>query len=514
MTDRKMNNPRTRRWSALLVPVLLGACTVGPDYEKPEAAAQAEFKEAGQAWRQAAPSDAADRGPWWGIYNDPVLDGLEKQVDVSNQTLRQALAAYDQAKALVDEADANFWPTVAVSPSVTRSGGGSGSTGGSSFSSARGTSFGGGSRSVTQYSASASASWDIDLWGKIRRTVEADEETAQADAADIANARLSAQATLASDYFQMRGADQLKMLLHDTVEAFKRSLKITQDQYNAGTAAKTDVITAQTQLQSAQAQEINTGVQRAALEHAIAVLIGKTPADLSISPEPLTKTVPVTPAGVASRLLERRPDIAAAERQVAAANAQIGVAIAAFYPDLTLSGSYGFSSNTFGTLFRAANNVWSVGASASETIFDAGARSAAVAAARASYDQSVANYRQTVLAGFQQVEDELATLRILEQQDAVEEETVKSAHLAVQLTLNQYKAGTVAYTSVVTAQATALNEDESLLTISQNRMVASVTLVEALGGGWSADQLPARDKLDEFDKTEQQAAAVKTEDKP
>ncbi|MEI9984864.1 MAG: TolC family protein [Aliidongia sp.] len=224
--------------------------------------------------------------------------------------------------------------------------------------------------------------------------------------------------------------------------------------------------------------------------------------------------MPVTPAGVASRLLERRPDIAAAERQVAAANAQIGVAIAAFYPDLTLTGSYGFSSNTFGTLFRAANNVWSVGASASETVFDAGARSAAVAAARASYDQSVANYRQTVLAGFQQVEDQLATLRILEQQDAVEEETVKSAHLAVQLTLNQYKAGTVAYTSVVTVQATALSEDESLLTISQNRMVASVTLIEALGGGWSADQLPARDKLDEFDKTEQQAAAVKTDAKP
>ncbi|MEI9984865.1 MAG: TolC family protein [Aliidongia sp.] len=244
MTDRKMNHPRTRRWSALLVPVLLGACTVGPDYEKPEAAAPAEFKEAGQAWRQAAPSDAADRGPWWAIYNDPILDGLEKQVDVSNQTLRQSLAAYDQAKALVDEADASFWPTVAVSPSVTRSGSGSGSTGGSSLSSARGTSFGSSSRSVTQFGASASATWDIDLWGKIRRTVEADEETAQADAADVANARLSAQATLASDYFQMRGADQLKMLLHDTVEAFKRSLKITQDQYNAGTAAKTDVITA------------------------------------------------------------------------------------------------------------------------------------------------------------------------------------------------------------------------------------------------------------------------------
>jgi NodT family efflux transporter outer membrane factor (OMF) lipoprotein len=505
MTDQTMISPRTLRRAVLAVPALLAACTVGPDYQKPDAPIQTEFKEAGQAWRQAEPADVADRGAWWSIYHDPVLDGLERQVEVSNQSLKESLAAYDQARALVDEASANFWPSIAISPSVTRSKSGSGS--GSSSALARQFGVSSGSKATTSYSATASASWDIDLWGKIRRTVESDEETAQADAADVANAKLSAQATLASDYFQMRSADQLKTLLHDTVEAYKRSLKITQDQYNAGTAAKTDVITAQTQLQSAQSQEINTGVQRATLEHAIAVLVGKTPAEISIAPEPLTKTVPVTPTGIASKLLERRPDVAGAERRVAAANAQIGVAIAAFYPDLTLSGSDGFTGTSFPNLFKAANNVWSVGASASETIFDAGSRSAAVAAARAVYDENVATYRQTVLAGFQQVEDELATLRILEQQAAVEDETVKSAHLAVQLFLNQYKAGTVSYTSVVTAQATALSEDETLLTIQQNRMVASVTLVEALGGGWSADQLPARDKLDEFHKTEQEADA-------
>lgn len=503
MTDTIMKQRRLSGWSVLLVPAVLGACTVGPDYRKPDAPVAKDFKEAGQAWRQAAPADAIDRGAWWAIYNDPVLDGLERQVEVSNQTLKQALAQFEQAKALVDEADASFWPTVSVSPTATRSK----SAGFAGSSNAFAQQFGGGGTISNNYSASASASWDLDLWGRIRRTVEANEDTAQADAADVANARLSAQATLASDYFQMRGADQLASLLHDTVDAFKRSLKITQDQYNAGTAAKTDVIAAQTQLQSAQSQEINVGVQRAALEHAIATLIGKTPDAVTIAPAPLAEVVPVTPAGVASRLLERRPDIAAAERLVAAANAQIGVAVAAFYPDLTLTGSDGFTSSTLDTLFRAANNVWSLGAAASETIFDAGARSAAVAAARASYDASVANYRQTVLGGFQQVEDELAALRILEQQHAVEQETVKSAHHAVQLFLNQYKAGTVAYTAVITAQATALSEDESLLTIQQNRMIASVTLIEALGGGWSVGELPTPDQFEDYDQSERQADA-------
>jgi NodT family efflux transporter outer membrane factor (OMF) lipoprotein len=487
---------RMRRLGALLVPACLSACMVGPDYQRPDAPTETAFKEAGPGWTAAEPQDLAARGPWWSIYHDPVLDDLEKQIDVSNQTLRESEAAFRQARALVDEADANLFPTVSVTPTATRSGSPS--------------AFGRGRSVSSQYTAEAKASWDLDIWGRIRRTIESDAENAQASAADLAGARLSAQAQLATAYFQLRSTDQLKRLLDDTVDAFSRSLKITQNQYNAGTAAKSDVIQAQTQLQSAQSQAINTGVQRATLEHAIAVLVGKPPSEVSIALATLTDEIPVTPPGVATRLLERRPDIAGAERRMASANAEIGVAIAAFYPDLSLSGSFGYTSNTIGSLFKASNEIWSGGASLAETVFDAGARSAAVEAARATYDQSVATYRQTVLAAFQQVEDQLATLRVLEQQAAVEEETVKSAKLAVQLTLNEYKAGTVVYTSVVTAQATALNEEEALLTIHQNRLVASVTLIQSLGGGWNADQLPP---VDHLDQAEQMAEKAKAEGK-
>jgi NodT family efflux transporter outer membrane factor (OMF) lipoprotein len=497
MTECETKYRRRGYWPVLAMPMLLGACTVGPDYQKPDAASPVVYKEAGDAWKQAEPKDGIDRGAWWSIYDDPVLDGLEKQIEASNQTLRQSEAAYRQAVALVAEADAEFYPTASVAPSVTRSKGGSGLAGGNT-------------PPVTVYNAAATATWAPDLWGKIRRTVESDVDTAQADAANVAGARLLAQATLASDYYQLRGTDQLKTLLDETVVAFTRSLKITKDQYEAGTAQKSDVITALTQLESAQSQDINTGVLRATLEHAIAVLIGKPPSELTIEPAPLTDIVPVTPAGVASRLLERRPDIANAERLVAAANAQIGVAISAYYPDLTLTGSYGFTSPTLGALFSAANTVWSVGGSLSETVFDAGSRDAAVAAARANYDQTVANYRQTVLAAFQNVEDQLATLRILEKQAVVETDTVKQAKLAVELFLNEYKAGTVAYTSVVTAQATALTEEENALTIQQNRLVASVTLIQALGGGWVTDLLPDPDHLDQVEK---QTAATTGEPK-
>jgi NodT family efflux transporter outer membrane factor (OMF) lipoprotein len=476
-----------KRYRFLILPALLGACSVGPDYVKPEAPIQASFKEAGDAWKQAEPLDAIDRGAWWSVYNDPVLDGLERQVEISNQTLRQAEAAYRQARGLVDEADAAFYPTLSVSPTGTRTS--------SSLGAATGGVGGGRARvTVNQFTASAEASWAPDLWGKVRRTVEADTDTAAADAANVANAKLLAQSTLASDYFQLRGTDQLKALLDETVTAFTRSLKITKDQYEAGTAQKSDVIQAQTQLESAQSQDIQTGVLRATLEHAIAVLIGKPPAELTIEPAPLTEQVPVTPAGIASHLLERRPDIANAERLVAAANAQIGVAISAYYPNLTLTGSYGYSSPAVSGLFMVADSIWSFAGSASETVFDAGSRAAAVDIARANHDQTVATYRQTVLTAFQQVEDELATLRILEKQAAVEADTVKSARQAVGLFLNEYKAGTVTYTSVVTAQATALTEEEAALTILQNRLVASVALIQALGGGWSVDQLPAPDE--------------------
>jgi NodT family efflux transporter outer membrane factor (OMF) lipoprotein len=490
MTDYTARDRRLSYRAALAVPLLLGACAVGPDYQKPEAVKPAVFKEAGDAWKQAEPLDATDRGAWWSVYNDPVLDELERQVEISNQTLRQSEAAYRQAVALVDEADAAFYPTLSVAPSGMRQS--------SSLGAATGGVGGGRGRvTVNQFTANANASWAPDLWGKVRRTVEADTDTAEADAANVANARLLAQSTLASDYYQLRGTDQLKALLDETVTAFTRSLKITKDQYEAGTAQKSDVIQALTQLESAQSQDINTGVLRATLEHAIAVLIGKPPAELTIAPATLTDQVPVTPAGVTSHLLERRPDIANAERLVAAANAQIGVAISAYYPNLTLTGAYGFSSPAVAGLFSAANNVWSFGGSLSETVFDAGSRAAAVDIARASYDQTVATYRQTVLTAFQQVEDQLATLRILEKQAVVEADTVKQARLAVTLFLNEYKAGTVAYTSVVTAQTTALTEEETALTILQNRLVASVSLIQALGGGWNVDQLPAEDHLDQ-----------------
>jgi NodT family efflux transporter outer membrane factor (OMF) lipoprotein len=300
---------------------------------------------------------------------------------------------------------------------------------------------------------------------------------------------LSAQATLATDYIELRIADEQRQLLDETVEAYKRSLQITENQYKVGVVAKTDVITAETQLEGAESQQLNVGVMRATLEHAIAILIGKPPADFSLPGATLGSLVPVVPTGVPSSLLERRPDVAQAERNMAAMNAQIGVAVAAYFPDLTLNGSYGFASSVVPGLLRAPNNVWSFGGSATDTLLDFGARPAQVRQARAAYDAAVANYRQTVLVAFQQVEDELATLRILEQQYTVQDQATKSANLAVQLTLNQYKAGTVAYTAVVTAQAIALGDAQTLLNIRQSRLTASVALIQALGGGWKASSL-------------------------
>jgi NodT family efflux transporter outer membrane factor (OMF) lipoprotein len=342
---------------------------------------------------------------------------------------------------------------------------------------------------INQFELVGTGTWDIDIWGKIRRTIESDVANAQASEADLAAARLSTQAALATDYIELRVADEQRQLFDKTVEGYKRSLEITQNQYHVGVVAKADVITAQTQLEGAQSQQIAIGVTRATLEHAIAVLIGKAPADFSLPPATLGATVPVIPTGVPSSLLERRPDVAAAERRMAAANAQIGVAIAAYFPDLTLTGTYGFASHVVSGLVSAPNNFWSVGAAASDTLLDFGARPAQVRQVRAAYDGTVANYRQTVLTAFQQVEDELSTLRILEQQVEVQEQTVQSANLAVQLTLNQYRAGTVAYTAVVTAQAIALGDAQTLLGIRQSRLVASVALIQALGGGWDAASL-------------------------
>ena len=487
--------------SKILVGLLLAsaaACSVGPDYEKPTAPTQAAFKEQA-GWKASAPKDDIDRGPWWKVYNDPVLDGLEKRIEISNQNLKAAEAAYRQSRAVVDQARASFLPTISGDFSGTRSHSGGGSSSrGSGFNTGSGIiSLGGRSSTENSYSTSVGASWDIDVWGRIRRTVESDVATAQASAADLASARLSAQSTLAIDYFQLRYQEQLRRLLDTTAQDFTRSLQIAQNQYNAGVAAKADVLTAQTQLLNAQASAINSGVQRATLEHAIAVLVGKPPADFSIAPTGLPAAVPVVPTGLPSTLLERRPDIASSERKMASANAQIGVAIAAYFPDLTLTPSFGFSGSNLGHLIGSATNVWSLGASVTESIFDASARSAQVEQARAFYEENVADYRQTVLTGFQQVEDELAALRILEQQAAVEDQTVKTAQEAERLTLNQYKAGTVPYSSVITAQTTALSTEETAINVLQNRLTASVTLIEAVGGGWDASKLPRTDQVED-----------------
>ncbi len=482
------------RW--LLLPLILSACTVGPDYQKPDAPVSVTYKEL-RGWTIAQPQDAADRGNWWSIYHDPELDMLELQVDVSNQTIKQFEAQYRNAVALVQEAQANLFPVAGLNASVTRSSGFSGS-GQSSSGALSGTSTGslrGGSAPRTQYSVEGSITWDLDVWGRIRRQVESQIAGAQVNAADLDNARLSAQATLATDYFNLRAEDSLQALLQQTVAYYQRALDIVQNQHAAGTVSAADVVTAQAQLESARAQLVGVGVQRALFEHAIAVLTGHPPAELTIPVGALTSAVPVLPPGLPSTLLQRRPDIAAAERQMQEENALIGVQIAAFYPDISLSTLGSFIGSPLSQLFTVANRTWSLGAAASETLFNGGARTAAVAAARATYDQSVANYRQVVLTALQQVEDELASLRILEQQKHAEDVAVAAAQRAVDVTFNQYRSGTVAYTSVITEQTLLLTDQQTQLAVQQSRLVASVALLEALGGGWETGQLPTREDL-------------------
>ena len=466
--------------------VLLTACTVGPDYERPAAPVPAVYKEAG--WKIGEPIDAIDRGAWWSVYNDPVLDALAKQIDISNQNLAAAEAAFRQAEFIVAQARSQFFPTATVNANAQRSRSGAGAA-------VAGT----GIRGVisNQFSTSTAASWTPDLWGRVRRNVESNVASAQASAGDLASARLAAQGALASDYLQLRIADELKRLLDATAKAYDESLRITRNQYNSGIASASDVAQAETQLRSTEAQAIAVGVTRAQLEHAIAVLIGKPPAELSIAPSDVVTEVPAVPAGLPSALLERRPDIAAAERQMAAANAQIGVAEAAFYPTITLSADYGVMALQISKLFTDQARFWAFGSSLAQTVFDAGARSAVVGEARAAFDQTVANYRQTALSAFQQVEDQLAALRILAEQAEAEAAAVKSAREAERIINNQWLAGTVAYTSVVVAQATALANEENALNIRQNRLVASAALIQALGGGWDASQLPIRERIEE-----------------
>jgi NodT family efflux transporter outer membrane factor (OMF) lipoprotein len=477
--------------SLLLAGVALSACLVGPNYKRPSVATPPAFKEA-EGWTPAQPADGIDKGAWWGVFNDPVLDGLERKVEVSNQNLAAAEAAYRAAHAIVAEDRAQLFPTVALDASANVSGGhgGGGTTttgGGTSVTSVSG---GGTSR---QFQVGGDASWAPDLWGKIRRTIEGASATAQASAADIANARLTAQSELATDYFQLRMTDANKALLQQTVDAYQKSLDVTQNKYKVGVAAKSDVLTAQTQLTNAKASLVDLDRQRTQDEHAIAVLDGQAPADLTIqaiadwSPGP-----PATPIEVPSTLLQRRPDVAAAERSAKAANAQIGVAVSAYFPALTLTGSGGVASSAIDTLFRSSSTFWSFGADATETVLDFGARHAAVAQARASYDEAVAQYRQTVLTAFQNVEDALAAARVLQNEQVLSAEASASATQNVTITLNEYRAGTVDYTTVATAQATALSAQQSLLNVQAERMTEAVDLIQALGGGWSATELKGK----------------------
>jgi len=448
----------------------LAGCAVGPDYVRPTFDATPAYKELGD-WKPSEPADAMSRGPWWKIFSDEELDRLEEQIHISNQNVKAAAAAFDQARALVAQARAGFWPTIAASFSRQRGNSASFTT-------------------ATTNTAGVSANWDLDVWGSIRRSTESNEAAAQSSAAALAAASLSAQADLATDYFELRAQDQLQRLLDDTVAAQQQSLKITQSRYHYGVAAKADVVSAEAQLLASQAQQVNAGIQRAILEHAIAVLIGRQPAGFSVSATAIRSDVPTVPPGVPSTLLERRPDVAESERKVAAANAGIGVARAAYFPSLILSGSDDYTSTGFSRLFSVPNRVWSLGPQLAETLIDGGLRRAQVAQARAAYEASVDNYRQTVLAGLEQVEDEIASLRILEQQAVIEDAAVKAAKEAEALTLNQYKAGTVPYSSVISAQTTTLSSEETALTVLSNRLQASVALIEALGGGWSSAQLP------------------------
>ncbi len=468
----------------------LSACAVGPDYKRPIAPVPGEYKEARPqpGWKFGQPNDAMNRGDWWSIYNDPVLDGLEKKIDISNQNLKAAAAALREAEEIVAEARSGFFPTGTVGLGAQRS-----RTGSVSSTAAAS---GAGPIIADAFSGEVAASWTPDFWGQIRRQVEANVATAQASAADLAVARLSAQGTLAGDYLQLRIADELKRLLDQSAKAFAESLRITQNQQRAGTTDQSAVALAQAQLQATQAQSITTGVTRAQFEHAIAVLIGVPPADLTIAPTDYVNQVPEIPAGLPSALLERRPDIAAAERTMDAANAEIGVAVAAFYPTITLSADAGTTAATLGKLISASGEFWSWGSNLAETVFDAGLRNAQVRAAVAVFDQDLADYRQTVLTALQQVEDQLAALRIYADAQKVQDTAVAAAYQAQHIINNQYLAGTVAYTAVIVAEQTALTDAESALTIRQNRLVASASLIQALGGGWNAGQLPNREKIE------------------
>jgi len=464
----------------------LAGCMVGPNYHRPSLPLTPAFKE--QGWQPAQPADLTPRGDWWTLFNDPALTAIESRVVISNQNVAAAEAAYRQAEALVREQRAALFPTVDLTASGTRSGTGKGSSG-TVVTGADGSTVvtGGGGRTANSYRASIGASWEPDVWGRIRRGIEGARGAAQASQADLAAATLSAQGSLAVDYFDLRSTDQEITLLTSAVAGYQKSLQIAQNRFNAGIAPHSDVLQAQSQLSTTQGDLTDLTRTRATFEHAIAVLAGQTPESFAIPADPnWVAAIPQVPPGVPSTLLQRRPDIAGAERRAASASAQIGVETAAYYPDLTLTGSYGFAANELGKLFSASNSVWSIGASAAETLFNGGLTRARVGAARAAYDEAVARYRQAVLAALQDVEDQLAATRVLAEEYTYREAAARDADLAATMVLNQYREGQVAYTNVVTAQVSALNARRTLVQAAATRESTAVALIQSLGGGWTA----------------------------
>ncbi len=476
--------PRPTRW---LAPVAIAAlqltgCVVGPKYHVPAVPAPPAYKEVGD-WKPAQPNDRNLGGTWWTIFQDPQLDALELQVNVSNQNLKAAAAQYQEARAALRYNRADYYPTVTVTPSATR-------TRVSANRPPPNSIFNG----ITEndFVLPFDVSYQADVWGRVRKNVESYREQAQASAADLATVNLSMHADLAVDYFEARSLDAEEQLLNSTVTQYEQALELTQNRYDGGIASEVEVEQARTILQTTRAEAVDVGVSRAQFEHAVAILIGKPPAEFSLPPLPLTAPPPHVPVGVPSDLLERRPDIAAAERLVASANAQIGVAKSAYYPSVFLSASGGFESSSITTLLNGPSGLWSIGLSAAETVFDVGRRRALNDQARAAYDSQLANYRQTVLTGFQQVEDNLAAVRILENEAKIQDEAVVAAQHSLDLSITRYKGGVTSYLEVITAQNAALGDEVTAVNIIGRRMANTVLLIQALGGGWDRSSLPAR----------------------
>jgi NodT family efflux transporter outer membrane factor (OMF) lipoprotein len=466
------------RASILLATLFLSSC-IGPDYQKPSIILSGSYKEAPKGWKLAQPCEGCAKQAWWQIFKDPALDDLIAQVNVNNENIAAAAAQYKQALALIDETKAAYWPVISLNPSIAREKSATATVGSKTTNASP----------STTYILEPSASWSPDIFGVVRLAVDASRAGAQASAAQLAATKLSTQALLAQTYFQLRALDLTQQLLDDTVLSYTKALELTKNQYAVGVAARLDIIQADTQLQSAVAQALDNKIARAQYEHAIAVLIGKAPANFAIGSKYGIVAIPTIPLELPSALLERRPDVAQAERLMAQANANIGVAVAAYFPVLSLTGAEGFSANRFKQLFTQPSRIWSLGAAVAETIFNGGLRGAKVSAAEAAYDQNVASYKQTVLTALQQVEDNLAALRILEAENVVQDIAVADAQLALKITLNQYKAGTVSYVNVIAAQTTAYAAQKTAAGIYSRRMVAAVSLIQALGGDWHGGQL-------------------------